>query len=488
MTTHIRVPDVSPVAQAMADGAKSVFSFPFPVFKASDIEVRANSTLVTTGYTVVGEGSSTGGAVIFANAPANGVRITLRRRQTYARTDDFLDERAPTPHELNDAVDQNVAAIQELAEQASRSVQRPLSADLSQPVDLALPTPEAGKALGWNVSADALVNLTQIDVSDVLHRSENLADLADAAAARSNLGLGSAALRAEGDFATAAQGSKADTALQSADIGVDIQAHDADLDWVAANVTAAGKALLDDADAAAQRTTLGLATVASSGSYTDLVNKPSLGSAASHPASDFATAAQGAKADTALQSADIGVTVQAHDADLDWVAANVTAAGKALLDDADAAAQRTTLGLATVASTGAYADLSGKPALGTAAYQNIGTSGANVPLLSTANTYGAPQTPAAQVLTDAATVGIAITSQVWTLSTGAARTIGAPTGGVANTFYFLEIVSNGFTPSWASAFDFGAAGAPTSLSGTCGFDIFYDGSKYRISTRFTGGV
>jgi hypothetical protein len=38
-----------------------------------------------------------------------------------------------------------------------------------------------------------------------------------------------------------------------------------------------------------------------------------------------------------------------------------TAAGRALLDDSDAAAQRTTLGLATVASTGAYSDLSGTP-------------------------------------------------------------------------------------------------------------------------------
>lgn len=38
---------------------------------------------------------------------------------------------------------------------------------------------------------------------------------------------------------------------------------------------------------------------------------------------------------------------------------DITTAGKALLDDADAAAQRTTLGLATVASTGSAADLTG---------------------------------------------------------------------------------------------------------------------------------
>ena len=45
---------------------------------------------------------------------------------------------------------------------------------------------------------------------------------------------------------------------------------------------------------------------------------------------------------------------------------DITTAGKALLDDADAAAQRTTLGLAAVATTGAYSDLSGTPTLVTA--------------------------------------------------------------------------------------------------------------------------
>mgnify|MGYP003112391257 CR=1 FL=1 len=60
-------------------------------------------------------------------------------------------------------------------------------------------------------------------------------------------------------------------------------------------ISSFGASLIDDVNAAAGRTTLGLSTVASTGSYTDLSNQPSL---------NFASTAQGALADTALQVGD----------------------------------------------------------------------------------------------------------------------------------------------------------------------------------------
>lgn len=64
-------------------------------------------------------------------------------------------------------------------------------------------------------------------------------------------------------------------------------------------ISSFGASLIDDANAAAGRTTLGLSTVAATGSYTDLSNQPSL---------NFASSAQGALADSSIQPTDTQAT------------------------------------------------------------------------------------------------------------------------------------------------------------------------------------
>jgi len=76
-------------------------------------------------------------------------------------------------------------------------------------------------------------------LSGALLSTNNLSDLANPNTSRTNLGVA---------------------------IGVDVQAYDADLTWVAANLTTAGRALIDDSSAADQRTTLGLGTIATQNS------------------------------------------------------------------------------------------------------------------------------------------------------------------------------------------------------------------------------
>jgi hypothetical protein len=79
-----------------------------------------------------------------------------------------------------------------------------------------------------------------------------------------------------------------------------------------------------------------------------------LGSAATTDSSDYATAAQGVLADSALQDATVFATAaQGATADAALPAANVSTFGATLIDDADASAARTTLGLGTAATTNA---------------------------------------------------------------------------------------------------------------------------------------
>ena len=138
--------------------------------------------------------------------------------------------------------------------------------------------------------------------------------------------------------------------------------------------TAAGRALLDDADAAAQRTTLGIDTDDSVTFGTVTADLSSTNATITGGTitgiTDLAIADGGTGASTAANArqnlgVEIGVDIQAYDAGLQSIAGlttaanqgiyltasdtyavySFTAAGRALLDDADAAAQRTTLGL-----------------------------------------------------------------------------------------------------------------------------------------------
>lgn len=128
-------------------------------------------------------------------------------------------------------------------------------APLASPALTGTPTAPTA-AVGTNTTQIATTAFVNAEIAnDATLKANNLSDLANAATARNNLGL---------------------------TIGTNVQAYDAGLQSIAglttaadrmiyttaadvyavATLTAAGRALLDDADAAAQRTTLGLGTLA----------------------------------------------------------------------------------------------------------------------------------------------------------------------------------------------------------------------------------
>lgn len=231
------------------------------------------------------------------------------------------------------------------------------------------PLPHGIRSILDQVSSDWLEQMRRAagDIDIVyLDSAQNLADLVDAVAARQNLGV---------------------------EIGVDVQAYDAGLQsisglttsadtmiyttaldtYATATITAAGRALLDDASANNQRTTLGLGSIA-----TQDANNVSITGGTITGITDLAVADGGTGASTAADARTnlglvIGTNVQAQDAELQAIAgltsaadglpyftgsgtaalATFTTAGRALVDDASASDQRTTLGLGTISTQAA---------------------------------------------------------------------------------------------------------------------------------------
>lgn len=103
--------------------------------------------------------------------------------------------------------------------------------------------------------------------------------------------------------ATAAQGALADTSLQPDDIGSSVQAHAAVLDGTTASFTTADETKLDGIAAGAE-VNVQSDWLAGSGDAA-ILNKPALGTAAAADTGDFASAAQGSTADTAVQPGDL---------------------------------------------------------------------------------------------------------------------------------------------------------------------------------------
>ncbi len=156
MAEHIRIGDVAPRVHYVASGGQNAFVYPFPIFEPNDIEVRVDGLLLGAGYSVAGAGVSTGGIVTFGAAPASGVRVLLRRRLRHERTTDFQPNGVLRAAVLNDELDRQTAALQEVAEDLAGTI-RLDPGEAGKRLTLPLQPARVNRLLGFDSLGDLCV-------------------------------------------------------------------------------------------------------------------------------------------------------------------------------------------------------------------------------------------------------------------------------------------------------------------------------------------
>lgn len=215
-----------------ANGATTVFPFTFLLLEAGDLVVELAGVVQSTGFTVSGIGVSGGGDVTFTVAPANGVKVLLKRVLTLQRLTDYQNNGDLLAATLNKDFDRIWQSLQQLQQNDIRALKLPFDT----PTDQVIPEDAATRA-NRGIKFDASGNLILADYDPDAAQTDSAVAAASAAASAA------AASSSEGNAAASASAAAASAAAASA------SATQAENTPVAAPThAAAGKAAPVDAD------------------------------------------------------------------------------------------------------------------------------------------------------------------------------------------------------------------------------------------------
>lgn len=384
----------------IGNDATTVFPFAFKVFTTADLRVVRTNALgvesdlvLDTDYTVTlnsNQDNDPGGTVTRGTALPTGERLTITSDVEALQPLVLTNNGGFYPRVINDAFDKITIIAQQLIEQVGRSLKLPISSSASA----TLPDPVANRLIAWNSSANGFTNVNPASLATVAayadanlelftgNGTQTAFTLAQDPAVLANLDVSISGVTQVGgedftwigttltfvvapptgtriqvrytraippaDLAAAVAAAEADRVATAADrvqTGLDVIAAEADRVATAADRVQTG---LDVAATAADRVQTGLDRVATAA---DRVQTGLDVAATSNKQPLDADLTAIAALTSAADKMPYATGAQA------WAMTDLTAAGRALLDDVDAAAQRTTLaavGTADLAaSTGA---------------------------------------------------------------------------------------------------------------------------------------
>lgn len=232
------------------NGSTTAFAYTNRIFATSDLKVYLDGVLQSSGYTVSGVGSGSGGNVTFSVAPASAVVVTIVRDVPYTQAVS-IPEGDPFPSDTVEAMaDKVTVLVQQLLAERLRSLRLPLGEATAGLDELPALATRAGKFLSFDGSGQPAAAALAVTGNPASAVGSTLMQALTYAAMRALLDL---------------------------EPGVDVQAYNANLAALSgltladdtlpyatgagalalADLTSFARTLLDDASAAAAVATLG---------------------------------------------------------------------------------------------------------------------------------------------------------------------------------------------------------------------------------------
>lgn len=191
----IDINSTDPVKSYTANGSTATFVVPWPFYDNADLKVYANGVLqtITTHYTVSGAGNAGGGSITFGTNPANGVVVTMLGDAIIDRTTHFPLTGPLNTETLNKQLNELTIFCKQLLSRIKRSIRTPDSDTIETLAALPVKATRANKYCAFDANGDPTATAGTADATPHNAFMVTFHSSGDAATARTNLGLGTAA-------------------------------------------------------------------------------------------------------------------------------------------------------------------------------------------------------------------------------------------------------------------------------------------------------